>query len=217
MGSSKIIETQREMLNDFNKIWELSQLNSKKSSDPLVEAARKHKNFSGIEYLIEEFLQNNPFDHHLILDIGCGAGKSTKKVKELFPSAGVYGIDISRNAIKEAKKHSNAVFLCASADKLPFRSYLRFDMFVAGHTLDLFPKEAYLEKTIGELTRYSSKGARFYMTFYGTDVQHLELDTCTPIGNTLTKLGWKIVYGDLYNLRENSRYAQGVFWVNKKI
>lgn len=217
MSSSKIIEVQCEIRDDYNKIWRLVRVNSKKSSNPLVEAARKHKNFSGIGDLIEEFLQKNPFNHHLVLDVGCGAGETVVKVRKLFPSAEVYGIDVSREAIKEAKKHSDAVFVCASADKLPFRSDLKFDMLIAGHTIDIFPNEVYLEKTIGELTKYSSERARFYMTFYGTDVQDLELDRCTPIGNTLTQFYWKIVHGDLYSFEKKSRYARGVFWVNERI
>lgn len=214
--SSDIEETKREIFHDYNKAWNPNS----KISNSLVQTARTYKNFSRIEDLIENFLQEKPFNHSLALDIGCGAGKSTAKIKKMLPLAKVYGIDVSRYALKEAKKHSNANFICASMEKLPLRKDLKFDMIVAGQSLDIFPNEEYLKRIISEITNYSSKDARFYMAFYGDDVQHLELDICTPIGLTLDKFGWKVIHGGLYNLSEELsegyHYARGVFWVNEK-
>jgi SAM-dependent methyltransferase len=231
MTSNEILETKREILDDYNKIWKISQSRMTPEDyektpefesldlerQPLVEAARRYKNFSSIEVLIEGFLRKNPFDHKSVLSIGCGVGKDVETVRKLFPSAKMYGIDISRYALKEARKHSDADFVCASAENLPFKEDLKFDMLIAGHTLDLFTNEDYLKGIIGELTKYSAEKSRFYMSFYGDDEQHLEKDSCTPIGNVLDQFGWKIIHGSPYNLKKGSKYTCGAFWVNELV
>ena len=183
----------------------------------LVQAARKYRNFSRIENLVENFLRKNSFNHQSVLSVGCGAGKDVERIEKLFPSAKAYGVDMSREAIKEAKKHSKADFICASSEYLPFIDGLKFDMIVSGHTLDMFPDKEYLKRIIGEITKHSSDGARFYMTFYGTGVQDLELDSCTPIGNTLSDFGWKNIHGKTYTFHKGTPYACGVFWVEEKV
>lgn len=214
--SSDIEETKREILHGYNEVWKSLQLRTlPKNHSTLAETARRYKNFSGIEELIEDFLRKNPFDHKVVLSIGCGAGKDVEKIKKLFPSAQAYGIDMAGYALQEAKKHSDADFICASAERLPFREDLKFDMLIAGQILDIFPNEEYLKRIAGELTKYSSKGARFYMAFYGFDIEDLELNKCTPIGNTLDNFGWKIIHGDVYS-QNISDYSRGVFWVKEK-
>jgi len=214
----------QEMINYYNEIWRTAQLkNIPQNSDSTTKAAWKYKNFSGIENLIGDFLKKYPFNHKSILSIGCGAGKDVKKVKKLFPSANVYGIDTSRYALKEAKKYSDADFVCASAEHLPLRDDIKFDGFIAGHTLDLSPNVNNAEKIISELTKHAAEKSRFYMTFYWDgpvddgNCPDLELGVCTPVGNTLAKFGWWGKYeGTAYSLLGKSPYAEGVFWVEER-
>jgi len=213
-----------EMIHDYDEIWRKAQLiTCPKDSDATTRAAWKYKNYSGIEELIEEFLIKNPFDHKSVLSIGCGAGKDVERIKKIFPSANAYGIDTSRHALIEAKKHSNASFVRAYAGYLPFKDDIKFDGFIAGHTLDLTPNPDYAEKIIGEMAKYSAERSRFYITFY--DDEHLpdgedpnmELGITTPVGNALSKFGWFSMHeGGDYNLLEKSSYAQGIFWVEER-
>lgn len=99
---------------------------------------------------------------------------------------------------------------------LPFKKNFRFDMLIAGQSIDLDFEEKYLLKLLKESTKYSSAKSRFYMTFYGTRETRLELYKCTPIGNALDKLGWTTCYGIGYNLRKRGCYAKGVFWVEER-
>lgn len=212
------------MIQRYDEIWKTAQLKIiPQNSDSTTEAAWKYKNFSGIENLIEDFLRKHPFEHRSVLSIGCGAGKDVEKILNLFPSANAYGIDTSKYALKEAKKHSNADFICALAECLPFRDDLKFDGFIAGHTLDLAPNADNSERIVGELTKYAAEKSRFYMTFHrdeplpdGEDPD-LELGVCTPVGHALTKFGWWGNYeGINYTLLGKSPYAEGVFWVEER-
>lgn len=57
-----------------------------------------------------------------VLDLGCGEGYYTTQLKQAVPDAAVYGVDISKSAIKFAAKAaaSDINFSVASAYQLPF-------------------------------------------------------------------------------------------------
>jgi hypothetical protein len=209
-----------EVVEAYRNVWKSALRNRPKAiDDPTLRAARNHRNFSGIEDLIRDFVRSNPFEHHLVLSLGCGAAMDLMEIEKLYPSSLMYGIDTSREALVEAKKRllkSNVNFICASMSHLPFRKDLRFDMFIAGQSLDLEFEKGYLRRLLREATRYSSPRSRFYMTFYGIDRADLELYKCTPIGNLLEELGWRISHGREYHLTR-SPFAQGVFWVAERL
>lgn len=56
-----------------------------------------------------------------VLDVGCGAGGFTGLLKKIRPDLDIYGVDISKNAIKIAKKDFPRIeFLTGTTYKLPF-------------------------------------------------------------------------------------------------
>jgi ubiquinone/menaquinone biosynthesis C-methylase UbiE len=56
-----------------------------------------------------------------VIDIGCGGGNMAKAIKAERSDLDVYGIDISKVAIREAKKSSGGVtFKLGSSEKIPF-------------------------------------------------------------------------------------------------
>ena len=59
-----------------------------------------------------------------LLDLGCGEGYYTAQLKRALPDAQVFGVDISKAAIKfAAKANSNIQFSVASAFQLPFADH----------------------------------------------------------------------------------------------
>lgn len=204
----------------YRNVWRsVLRDRGRESDDVTLRAARDYGNFSGVENLIKGFLKGDPFEHHLVISLGCGVAKDLAEIRELFPSSVLFGIDTSQDALSVAKRKladTNVNLICASMSHLPFREDLRFDMLVAGQSLDLEFEEDYLRRLLTEATRYSSRKSRFYMTFYGVDEVDLELYKCTPIGNLMDKLGWEILHGREYYTRE-SPFAQGVFWVAEKL
>lgn len=96
-----------------------------------------------------------------VLDLGCGEGYYTNMLKQALPQAQVYGVDISKAAIKFAAKANRTInFSVASAYQLPFAAN-SFDAVVriyapskaeelqrlitnAGHLLTVTPGPAHL-------------------------------------------------------------------------
>jgi hypothetical protein len=213
----------------YENLWNISQGEENQSllepksryfKSNMVKAVREYKNFSAIEEMIEEYLKKNPFEHETILSVGCGGGKDLEKMRKIFPPAKLFGIDVSSNALKESKKNSDAYLVCADPKNMPFRDDLKFDMLIAGEVFDIdaFADRELLQKTIEELTRYSAKKSRFYLAFYGFDEQDLELDSCTPVGEALTKCGWYSPRFDgiIYDKLDSAPFAHGVFWVQER-
>lgn len=207
-----------QVIRCYQCIWKSASDDRRNGDDLTLRAARDYENFSGIENLIESFLAKNPSEHHSALSLGCGAAKDLAKIRKLFPQSMLFGVDTSHEALVRAKNtasKANSNFICASMSHLPFNDNLKFDMLIAGQSLDLEFEEDYLERLLIEATKYSSAESRFYMTFYGTDEVSLELYKCTPIGNLLTELGWEIIHGTKY-CHPTFPLAEGVFWVAEK-
>lgn len=112
---------------------------------------------------IEDILKGMKFDSkELVLDLGCGTGflfKHLSKKTEL-----VIGIDMSRNALKHAKKRTknmpNIGLVCADADNAPFPDN-KFDKIFAITVLQNMPEP---RKTLTEMKRTGKRHAMFAVT-----------------------------------------------------
>lgn len=94
-----------------------------------------------------------------VLDLGCGAGRFTNLIKMNKRKLTVYGIDISRNAIKTASKNFPDInFRPASVYHLPFKNNY-FDAVVLRHVLEHLenPTDA-----LEEINRILKPGGLFY-------------------------------------------------------
>ncbi|TDT70586.1 23S rRNA (guanine745-N1)-methyltransferase [Hypnocyclicus thermotrophus] len=86
-----------------------------------------------------------------IIDIGCGEGYYTSKIKEKIPNSEICGIDISKEAINlAAKTYKNINWVVASALNLPFLdnsidiSLVMFSRFIPEENFRLLSKNGYL-------------------------------------------------------------------------
>ena len=90
-----------------------------------------------------------------LVDIGCGGGNMAKAIKRERQDLNVFGIDISKKAIKEAKKDTQGVkFRVGSIEKLPVKSF-SIDITVIYDVLEHIVK---VEKGLCELKRVLKKG-----------------------------------------------------------
>ncbi|MGD0645511.1 MAG: class I SAM-dependent methyltransferase [Candidatus Bathyarchaeia archaeon] len=213
-----------EVADGYRSIWRdvLQHRNPKETESAIVatiRVARKYLTFSGIEVMIKQFVKINPTDCHQIISLGCGTAEDLAAMNSIFPSSVSFGVDTSREALIIAKKNlanANANLISASMCHLPFKKGLKFDMLIAGQSLDLDFEEESMLKMLKESTNYSSPASRFYLTFYGTSNSQIELYKCTPIGNALDSLGWTTCFGISYNLKNKGSFARGVFWVEER-
>ncbi len=93
-------------------------------SSDMVQARRRLLD-SGLyqpiaEQLAQQLQKPQSGDIHQLADIGCGEGYYTQAMAEQLPQAQVYGIDISKDAVKAAaRRHPNIAWLVASGAHLP--------------------------------------------------------------------------------------------------
>jgi 2-polyprenyl-3-methyl-5-hydroxy-6-metoxy-1,4-benzoquinol methylase len=65
------------------------------------------------------FLLTNSKARESLLDVGCGEGTITRKLSTYFSTA--VGTDVSRKALRRAKKSSRAIYVKSEMEHLPFR------------------------------------------------------------------------------------------------
>lgn len=98
-----------------------------------------------------------------ICDIGCGGGYNVKRLLEKSAGAKVYGIDISEESVKKAKKINRTEsgerceILQGSAEKLPF-SDGELDFITAFETVFFWKN---IEKCFAEVRRVLKSGGTF--------------------------------------------------------
>lgn len=108
----------------------LLTVSQKKSLHPgdtrdMVAARRRFLDagvYAPIAQAIQEAIREFCPTGSAFLDAGCGEGYYTAKAAEILPGAAVYGLDISKDAVRfAAGKYKNISWLCGTAAKLPFR------------------------------------------------------------------------------------------------
>lgn len=92
-----------------------------------------------------------------VLDIGCGKGFMLHDFKQLIPSLGIAGIDISHYAIENALETVKPFLHIGNAQKLPFENNA-FDLVISINTIHNLPLEE-CKQAIREIQRVSRKNA----------------------------------------------------------
>ena len=72
------------------------------------------------EHIINSLKSLNTKEEFNVLELGCSTAMNLKAVHDLYPKSHCFGVDISMDAIREAKKLlPNASFWCADIEKQP--------------------------------------------------------------------------------------------------
>ena len=114
-----------------------------------AELARHHRHLLAV-------MQVGPFDH--VLDIGCGAGQTSRDAARMAPNGTVLSIDISAEMIKAARTRSamagleNAVFHQADAQTYPFPP-MHFDLCISRFGVMFFDDPVTAFTNIGRAMR----------------------------------------------------------------
>ena len=94
-------------------------------------------------------------DNSKILDIGCGKGFLLYELKKINPTFKIFGVDISRYAIKNSKPEIKKNIKYSNSTKLPFKKK-NFDFAFSINTFhNLYNYE--LDKSLKEITRVSKE------------------------------------------------------------
>jgi len=124
------------------------------SNDKSITVYNKYYLKPTEKYLINKYL----FKNNKILDLGCGAGRTTIPLSKKF---NVIGVDISETLINSAKQQSPSLFKVMDAKELKF-SDNTFDLvFFSFNGIDyLYPKKNRM-KTVEEINRVLKSGGYF--------------------------------------------------------
>lgn len=100
-----------------------------------------------------------------LLDIGCGTGALTAAMKNRYPQAGLFGLDLAYNMAHKtaARVGSGAMIVNGDAECLPFRDGA-FDLVVSAST---FQWVRQLDVCFSECNRVLAEGGLFCTAFFG--------------------------------------------------
>ncbi len=112
-----------------------------------------------IYYLKNLRVLSNFFRPVMVLDVGCGAGGKTIVLREKFPDYKFWACDISKEAIKLAKKDPRGIrFTVSDNRRLPYRSNM-FDVVIMNSVLDHSTRP---DLAVKEVYRVLKKGGIFF-------------------------------------------------------
>ena len=94
-----------------------------------------------------------------VLDVGCGTGEITKRLKELFPKATFTGIDLVESHLELARRNVDATFQIGDALDMPFDD-ASFDLVVCRHLVQAVPDAP---RVFAEMKRVLKPGGRMHV------------------------------------------------------
>ncbi|HEY1097164.1 MAG TPA: methyltransferase domain-containing protein [Alphaproteobacteria bacterium] len=103
----------------------LLPVHAKQSKDPgdspdMVQARRRFLKTGHYNPIIDAIIAQIG-NRNVILDAGCGEGYYLGRIKNALPDTDLYGLDISKHAVRAAAKtHKDVTWLVASNRQLPF-------------------------------------------------------------------------------------------------
>jgi len=121
------------------------------------------------KFIMHYKLKNNS----KILDVGCGKGFLVYELSELLPKAKVFGLDISKYAIKNSKTEIKKNLILGKASKIPFKKNY-FDLVISLNTLhNLYCDE--LHNSLREIERVSKKNKYICVESYRNEKEKMNL------------------------------------------
>ncbi|MBX7074551.1 MAG: methyltransferase domain-containing protein [Pirellulales bacterium] len=139
-----------------------------------------------------------------VLDIACGTGALAEQVAQHWPGITIYGVDVSRDMLVQARRKDRKMALVqGAADQLPFRTGC-FDCVVCANAFHCFRQP---ESSLAEMRRVLVRGGRLVLLDWCDDYL-----SCKLIG---VWLRWRDpAYHRAYGLQEcQSRMASAGFEV----
>ena len=127
-----------------------------------------------------------------ILDIGCGKGYLLYEIKLLIPEISIFGIDISKYALKNSKQEIKEYLTEGNATNLPWEDNF-FDFVFSINTLHCLPAED-LFKALKEMERVGKKNKYLCVESFRNEYEKANLlywqVTCGSFHSPKTWLWW---------------------------
>jgi malonyl-CoA O-methyltransferase len=100
-----------------------------------------------------------------MVDLGCGTGYCSSKLREKFPAGELLALDIALPMLLTTKQHGldDCALVCADIQALPLRAN-QFDLVVSNLTIQWCPR---IEALFAELFRITQPGAKILLSTFG--------------------------------------------------
>ncbi len=133
-------------------------------------------------FLLEKYIKGN------VLDLGCGEGVYIKRIKKINHSINAYGVDISSEIIKKAKKEASDIdFQSASVYQLPYLDNF-FDLI---YSIDVIEHLDNPEKMLKEVKRILKPGGIFII-----QTPNYPIKRVYDFYNVVSKKNWRHSFKD---------------------
>lgn len=96
-----------------------------------------------------------------VVEVGCGSGRFIASVAAERRDLVTHGCDLSRNALKEAKRHATTHFIAASANELPYAT----GSFGGVLMIDVLEHLDSMDVALSEVRRILAPGGPFHLVF----------------------------------------------------
>lgn len=188
------------------------RLESKKDEDKIIarqfgkdffDGSRSH-GYGGFSYnsrfwepVIPSFQRHWSLDkHNSVLDIGCAKGFMIYDLQRLIPGIQVFGIDISKYAIENAKQEVKEYCKVASATSLPYEDK-SIDVSISITTLHNLDEKDLIIALL-EIERVSKKGSFITLDAYKNSEEKERMDAWNLTAKTVKHIDdWKILFKDV--------------------
>jgi ubiquinone/menaquinone biosynthesis C-methylase UbiE len=105
-----------------------------------------------------------------LLDLGCGTGLLTLRIRRALPHASVVGCDFSHGMLRQAAEHGHrGVWVQGDATRLPFGD-ARFDTIVSTEAFHWFPDQS---AAVDECFRVLAPGGRLLVALVNPPVEQM--------------------------------------------
>ncbi len=138
------------------------------------------------DYRLKRLIEAVKRGKHKMLDIGCGGGILTESLHYYYPRAKTYGCDVSREAIRYARKHGSGkvIYSIIRKNKLPYKDNF-FDVCICLDVMEHIPDVNFLLK---EVKRVLKKNGQFFLLVpcEGQPLTHTWFSQKLNIGSKMT-------------------------------
>jgi len=181
--------------------------------------------------IFTEMMSNLPKEEILtVADIGCGEGSNLLYLKQMFPKAHLFGVDVSRKAITKARSIVDAEFVVLDAQgDYPLRSFdfvissdviehLEDDMAALRNIYRITKKYALIATVQGRMREFEKAIGHIRSYKYGELQKRLE-----SIGFTIERVvewGFPLyspIYRELFNIGSVEGVSHGKYGLLKRI
>jgi SAM-dependent methyltransferase len=139
-----------------------------------------------------------------ILDIGCAKGFLLYEIKKINPTLNIYGVDISKYAIENAKEEVKGNLLKASADNLPFEDNY-FDLVISINTIDHLNKDGCM-RALNEIERIKKEKSFITVNSWFTETQKENILAWNLVSKTIMSIeDWETFF-------KNNNYTGDYYW-----